>query len=125
MNFSSHEPCSKASRTIFLLLGTTKSHSTYIGKLTTQKKKKSYRDFVVSDSSANVIEKPMIPLVVGNLFCPLLKGFLILKKKIQEFIRHDSPTLPEIARESLELGRQYIVGDETPTIRRIVKSLRK
>ena len=67
----------------------------------------------------------MIPLVVGNLFCPLLKGFLILKKKIQEFIRHDSPTLPEIARESLELGRQYIVGDETPTIRRIVKSLRK
>lgn len=50
------------------------------------------------------------------------------KENVQEMFRHDSPTPTEIARESLEFGRQLgvcIARDETPVIRKITRSTGK
>ena len=41
---------------------------------------------------------------------------------------HDSPTPIEIAKDALDIGKRLgisVVGDESPTIRRITRNLRK
>ncbi|KAJ8448884.1 hypothetical protein Cgig2_030740 [Carnegiea gigantea] len=50
------EVCFEASKVISMPIETAKTHPTYVGKLTTQKK--SYRDYAMSDSSTNGIEEP-------------------------------------------------------------------
>ncbi|KAJ8444883.1 hypothetical protein Cgig2_015229 [Carnegiea gigantea] len=92
------EVSSKASGTLFLPIGTAKTHPTYIGKLITQKKKKKtlVGIVVVSESSTNDIEEPTYFISRRQPMSPDTKKISNTKEKVQESTRQDSPALQNL-----------------------------